>query len=212
MIKVIPAILTNSFDEFEKVIRLIEPHSSRVHLDIADGVFVPNETIKGYMELPLISTDLKFDVHLMVKSPLYLLSYWADISQADRFIVHVESEDTINVLKELKFRNKQIGLALNPDTSISSIEPFLSLINFVQFMTINPGFQGRDFLDYVIEKIENFHKEYPEIIIAVDGGINPTTARNAVLAGACVLVSGSFIFKSGNIGKAIEKLKKISEN
>lgn len=210
MTEIIPAILTNSFDEFEKAVRLVESYTERAHLDIADGVFVSNETIRGYYELDLVSTSLKFDVHLMVANPVNHMSYWT-MDNADRFIVHIESEDVANAIKELKHNNKGIGLALNPDTSISSIESFVSLVDFIQFMTINPGFQGRDFLDHVVGKIENFHKKYPEVAIAVDGGINLTTARRVIAAGASVLVSGSFVLKSGNVGKAINDLKSVSQ-
>ena len=89
MIEIIPAILANSADEFEKIIRLVEPYSTRAHLDVADGIFVPNETIKGYSELEVVSTSLKFDVHLMVKDPLRQLSFWNN-EKADRFIIHIE--------------------------------------------------------------------------------------------------------------------------
>jgi ribulose-phosphate 3-epimerase len=105
-----------------------------------------------------------------------------------------------------------VGLTLNPDTSIEELKPFLNLVDFIQFMTVRPGFQGRDFLYYVVKKIDFFHKLYPNILIAVDGGINPSTARESVAAGASILISGSFILKSGNVGKAIEQLKKIVEN
>lgn len=208
MTEIIPAILTNSFDEFEKAVRLVESHTDRAHLDVADGVFVSNETIRGYYELDLVSTSLKFDVHLMVANPVSHMSHWT-MDNADRFIVHIESEDITNAIKELKHNNKGVGLALNPDTSISSIESFVSLVDFIQFMTINPGFQGRDFLDHVVGKIESFHKKYPEVAIAVDGGINLITARRVIEAGASILVSGSFVLKSGNVGKAINDLKSV---
>lgn len=211
MIEVIPAILTNFRDEFEKAVRLIEPHTTRAHLDIADGVFVLNETIKGYYELDLISTSLKFDVHLMVINPVSHISHWT-MDNVDRFIVHIESNDIETVIKELKYKNKGVGLALNPDTSISSIEPFISLVDFIQFMTVSPGFQGRDFLGHVVKKVRSFHEKHPQIIIAIDGGINPITAKEVVQAGASILVSGSFVLKSGDVGKAIEDLKKISDN
>lgn len=210
MITVIPAILTNSSDDFEKLVRLLEPYSRRIHLDIADGIFVPNETIKGYSELELVSTGLKFDVHLMVKNPLIQMPYW-DKENADRFVIHVESEDVKKTITELRGMNKSVGLTVNPDTPNEAIEPFVTLVDFVQFMTIDPGFQGRKFMNNVLEKIKSFHEKHPEIILAVDGGINPTTAKNMVGAGINILISGSFVLKSGNVGKAIEELRKISE-
>ena len=212
MIEIIPAILTNSSAGFEKAVRLIESHATRAHLDIADGVFVPNETIKGYSELGPTSTGLKFDVHLMVKNPIDQISHWYDIEKADRFIVHIESTDAMTAVKEFRDMGKGIGLALNPDTSISNVEPFIGYADFIQFMAVHPGFQGRDFLDYVVDKIKFFHTKYPEAVIAVDGGINPTTAKNVIQAGASILYSGSYVLKSGNVEKAIEELKKISNN
>ncbi len=211
MIEIIPAILTNSYEELEETVRLIEPHTSRAHLDVADGVFVPNETIRGYSELELITTDLKFDAHLMVRKPLDWLFHW-NLENVDRFIVHIESENIAAVIKELRSMGKNVGLTLNPNTSVSNIEPFVGLVDFIQFMTVNPGFQGGDFLDYVVGKMRSFRKKYPKVIIAVDGGINPTTAKSVIEAGADILVSGSFVLKSGNVSQAIEELKKISEN
>ena len=212
MIEIIPAILTNSQDEFEKAVRLIEPHATRANLDIADGIFVPNTTIKGYSELGLISTGLKFDVHLMVKNPIEQISHWYEIKKADRFIIHIESTDAVTAVKEFRDLDKGVGLALNSDTPITDIELFINHADFIQFMTVHPGFQGRDFLDDVVDKIKFFQKKNPQAIIAVDGGINPTTAKNVIQAGASILYSGSYVLKSGNVGKAIEELKKISEN
>lgn len=211
MVQIISAILTNSSDEFEKTIRLIEPYSDRVHLDIADGIFVSNKTISGYSELDLISTNLKFDVHLMVKNPLDQLSYWNN-PKANRFIIHIESENVAETIKKFRSMNKTIGLTLNPNTSINDIEPFINLVDFIQFMTVNPGFQGGEFVDNVVDKIRNFHEKYPELILAVDGGINPVTAKKLANIGISIFVSGSFILKSEDVGKAIEELKKISEN
>ncbi|MBI4158572.1 MAG: ribulose-phosphate 3-epimerase [Candidatus Yanofskybacteria bacterium] len=215
MVEIIPAILTNSSEELEKEVHLIEPYATRAHLDIADGIFVPNETFKGYSELGLISTDLKFDVHLMVKDPVDQISYWYDIEKADRFIVHIESEDVVNAIKDLKQRNKGVGLALNPDTPTRNIESFVNMVDFVQFMTVNPGFQGGGFVEETVLKIENFHAKYPFVPIAVDGGIHPENKNVSKLikAGASLLVVGSHIVSEGrDVGKAIEELKKISEN
>lgn len=210
MIKIIPAILTNSLEEFERIIRLLEPHTERVHLDIADGVFVPNETIKGHSELELIETRLKFDVHLMVNDPIGEIALWDNKGIADRFIVHVEFDNIEEAVGLLKADGKKVGLALNPDTQIFEAERFIKTVDFVQFMTVNPGYQGRDFLEHVLEKIKSFHKEYPEMVISVDGGINFTTAKKAIQAGATELVSGSYIIKSGNVEKAITELKNIN--
>ena len=211
MVQIIPAILTNSADEFEKIIRLVEPYSARVHLDVADGIFVSNETIKGYSELEVVSTGLKFDVHLMVKAPLMQLSLWNN-EKADRFIIHVESPNLDETIRELRGMGKGIGIAINPDTSVEALEHFIDQADFVCFMTVYPGFQGRGFLDHVVEKIKDFRKKYPGVVIFVDGGINLATAKSAVEAGVNGLVSGSFVVKSGNVGKTIAELQEAVQN
>ena len=191
--------------------KLLEFYAGRVHLDIADGIFVPNETIKGYSELELISTGLKFDVHLMVKDPSGQIDNWEN-GKADRFIIHVESINVDGTIEDIRGRGKSVGLALNPSTPNSSVETFIQGIDLVQFMTIDPGFQGRDFIPQVVEKIRDFRQRYPAMPIAVDGGINLATAKEAISAGANIIVSGSFILKSGNVGKAIAELREAVQN
>lgn len=209
MIEIIPAILAKSSEDFTKTLKLIEPYFSRAHIDIADGVFVPNETVTGHSELEISETDLLFDVHLMVREPLKHIENWFDYQKADRFIIHVESESVDETINDLRNNGKGIAVAINPDTSIKELEPWIGLVDFVQFMTIEPGFQGRDFLDPMVNKITNFHRSYPDINIAVDGGINPDTVKKVVGAGATIIVSGSFLLKSGGIEEAIQKLKNV---
>lgn len=207
MIEIIPAILAKMPEDLMKAIHLIEPYFKRAHLDIADGIFVANETISGHSELEASETNLQFDVHLMVREPLKQIENWLDHQKADRFIIHVESENVGETINDLRSNGKGVAMAINPDTSISELELWLNLVDFVQFMTIEPGFQGRDFLDPMIDKIRNFHKNYPDVVIAVDGGINPDMAKKVTEVGATIIVSGSFLLKSGGIEEAVQKLK-----
>lgn len=212
MIQIIPAILTNSPDELEKMIRQIEPYTTRAHLDIADGVFVSNTTIKGIEELESIHTPLKVTVHLMVQEPENVLDQWLNTG-AEALIFHIESTKKMDeLISRTKAGGKNVGIAINPDTPIEDVAPFVDRVDFMQFMTVDPGFYGSEFKESVLGKIKSFRQKYPDIEIRVDGGISPATAKEAIRAGADVLVSGSFIFKSGDVGKAIEELKKISEN
>ena len=226
MVEIIPAILTNSSDKFKELIRKIELYTNRVHLDIAGGIFVPNKTINGYEELTEIESPLRFDIHLMVEQPHDYLEEWFNIDNVDRFVIHAESEVNFGVIiQKIKERRHIVGLALNPGTSIKKVEPYLLLpgvsgspasgssgslrnLDFIQFMTVYPGFQGGRFVDEVVDKIAAFHKEYPDIIIMADGGITPETAPRLVKAGASVLVSGSYVLKNEDMGKAMEQLRK----
>lgn len=206
MIKVIPAVLAKTFEEFETMIRKIEPYTDLVHLDIADGEFVPNKTIGGYEELQKINTNLNFEVHLMVKNPENIINSWIK-TRAIRYLIHWEStEEFKDLINQFQGSGKELGGVLNPETDYSIIESFIGELDMVQFMTVNPGFYGSAFLPEVLEKIRNFHSVYPSKIIQVDGGINPETVKLVESAGASRATAGSYIFQSDNIKKALKDL------
>ncbi len=208
MTEIIPAILTDSSLKFKDLVLRIEPYAKRIHLDIADGVFVPNKTITGYDEIKGIESASKFDVHLMVTEPAKYLKEWL-FTHADRFIIHIESQGDLGALiEELQKNKRKVGLVLNPETPVVKLEPFISQIDFVQFMTVHPGFQGAGFVKEVVDKIAAFHMKYPDIMLMSDGGITPETAPGLVKAGVSELVAGSYIVKSESVEKAIEDLKK----
>jgi ribulose-phosphate 3-epimerase len=209
MIEIIPAILTDSSVKFKDLVLRLEPYANRIHVDIADGVFVPNKTINGYEEIREIETTVKFDIHLMVASPSDLVKEWTN-AYVNRIIIHAEAEGNLEeIISEVKNNKIRAGLAIKPETSIETIAPYLKQIDFVQFMTVHPGFQGGEFVKEVVDKIASFHHKYPGILIMCDGGITPETAPDLVSAGASELVSGSYIIKSPDVGKAIEQIKKV---
>jgi ribulose-phosphate 3-epimerase len=212
MVEIIPAILTDSRDKFKDLVLRIEPHAKRAHIDIADGGFVPNKTVNGHDVIKEIESALKYDIHLMVSKPQDIIKEWF-YTHADRFIIHAESDaDLGEVIQTLKSEKRSVGLALNPETSADKIEKYLNDTNFVQFMTVHPGFQGGQFVEEVVDKIKSFHEKYPDIMIMCDGAITPETAPKLVAAGASVLVSGSYIIKSEDFGKAIEELKRVTSD
>ncbi|MBI2065123.1 MAG: ribulose-phosphate 3-epimerase [Candidatus Yanofskybacteria bacterium] len=207
MVEIIPAILTDSSVKFKDLALRIEPYASRVHIDIADGVFVPNKTINGYDELRGFESALKFDVHLMVQRPQDVIREWFS-THADRFFIHAESDVNLNVIIEDIHKNeRKVGLVLNPETEVDKIKEFIGKIDYIQFMTVHPGFQGGEFVEGVINIISDFRKAYPDIVIIADGGITPETAPKLKMAGVSIVVVGSYIIKSDNFGEAIEKLR-----
>src|SRR3989344_2369096 len=125
MAEIIPAILTDSSAKFKELVRKLEPYTHRIHIDIADGEFVPNKTISGYEEVKDIEAATKYDVHLMVKEPQKMIKEWF-YSHADRFIIHVESEVSLSeIIKTIKEHDRKVGIALNPETSFEKIEEYL---------------------------------------------------------------------------------------
>lgn len=207
MVEIIPAILTDSSEKFKELVRKLESYASRIHIDIADGGFVPNKTVTGYNELREVEAGVKFDIHLMVEKPAEYLKEWLH-THADRFIIHAESKgDLIGLADELHKNQRKVGLAFNPETDPAKFKELINKVDLVQFMTIHPGFQGQQFLKEVVDKIRTFHKENPDIIIMSDGSTTPETAPQLVEAGVSVLVSGSYVIKSLDFKKAIEELK-----
>lgn len=207
--KIIPAILAKTYEEFESMVKKIEPFADLVQLDIADGGFVPNKTIDGYKELEKIDTKLSFEIHLMVNSPETVLNNWfgAANERVVRYLVHWEVANDFNsLINKIRAVRREVGCVFNPGTDYSTVEPFIDRINLVQFMTVNPGFYGSPFLPEVLSKIRDFQTRLPGKKIQVDGGINPETLRLVESAGVSSAAIGSYIFKSDNIKEALKNL------
>ena len=212
MIKIIPAILATTKEDFEKLLRKVEPYVDRVHLDIGDGDFVPTKTISGYEELIKIETKVKFDVHLMVSQPEDQMYFWYK-TKADRFFIHAETDHGHkNLIDQIHLNGRKVGLVLNPETQTEKIIELIDDIDFVQFMTVHPGFYGSEFVESVTNKILEFHGQYPNIPIFIGNRVNLETILRLISVGATNLVVGSYVVESQDVGKAIEELNKISNN
>lgn len=208
MIEIIPSILVKTKEELVEKVKAVERFVERIHLDIADGIFVPNTTI-SLAEFEQIETGLNCEVHLMVSNPESQAVAWAQ-SKASAVIFHIEAtENPAAVINKIREHEKSVGVALNPKTSTDEIAGIVDLVDFVHFMTVEPGFYGSPFENSVLDKISDFHYFYPDKLIEVDGGVNLETAPKLIQAGAAILVSGSYIFESGNIEEAIKNLKNV---
>ena len=210
-----PSILAGDFSQLGKDIQKLEDGGAdMIHVDVMDGHFVPNITIGPPVSKSLRKyTDLPFDVHLMI-SPVH--KYIEDFSKAGSDIITIHPEatenlkDSIDLIKSLK---KKVGLSLNPDTPIDTIEKYLDQIDLVLVMTVYPGFGGQKFISKVLNKIKNLKNIKDEnkfrFDIEVDGGIDFENNKLAIEAGANILVSGTTIFKNndGDIKKNIDLLR-----
>lgn len=210
-IKVIPAILAKTLAEIEEKIKKVSNLVDWVQLDVADGVFVKNKAWPYQLgndspsDLIDIKDDVKLEVHLMVQNPETVLDEWLKV--ADRIIVHWEATKQIEkIIETVKERNKQIGLAIDPETAVDKVKPFLNKLDVALLMTVHPGWGGQKFEESVIPKIKLLREEWPEGKIEVDGGINLETVKKVTTAGANLLSVGSYIFESDNIEKAINNL------
>lgn len=216
-IEIIPAILINSFEEFDKKVRAVEPYTIWVQLDVADGDFAPSKTWGDPVMLHDYDTSVFIEAHLMVEAPELVIDDWITgraeekDSGMRRIYFHYEAtEKHQELIKKIKDAGKEAGIALLPETPLELIMPFQNQLDAVLIFAGNLGFYGGEFNESVLDKISELRKINPNVIIEVDGGMNPETAKKAVEAGANVIVSGGYIWghKEGP-QKAIEELKKI---
>lgn len=187
-----------------------------LHMDIMDGHFVPNisfgpEAVRVVRPL----TALPLDVHLMCSRPEILLEPFAKAG-SDRITVHIEiGEQVTHLIWKIRSLGKKVGLAINPGTPMSSLEPFLSKVDLILVMTVNPGFGGQPFITETLPKIQQAFSWRAEknlhYRIEVDGGISFQTAAECAHAGADTFVSGTGLFGQRSLKGAIKKMRKIAE-
>jgi ribulose-phosphate 3-epimerase len=185
-----------------------------LHLDIMDGHFVPNisfgpQVVKAIRPL----TKLFFDVHLMCSKPEILFEAFAKAG-ADEMIIHVELGDQIpSLIQNIKALGKKVGLAVNPPTEISSVEPYLDQIDLLLVMTVNPGFGGQEFIREGLSKIRQVaawrREKNLSYRISVDGGINNETGADCARAGADTFVAGTSLFGANDMKSAVSQLRQI---
>ena len=215
MIKVSPSILSADFVNLERDIRALSPAGADyVHVDVMDGLFVPNITIG----IPVVAairkiTELPLDVHLMIDRPI---RYVDDFCKAgsDILTVHVEAdteENTLAALKRIRENGVRAAISVKPKTPAEAVLPFLPYCDLILVMTVEPGFGGQSFMEDMMPKLRKIRTfidaQNPDCELEVDGGINEITARICRENGANVLVAGSAYFKHPDKKEFVRKLK-----
>ena len=213
-IKVAPSVLSADFARMGEEIKSVElAGADMIHMDVMDGVFVPNITfgIKMVADVRKI-TKLPLDCHLMIVHPEKYVSEFAKAG-ADYLTVHYEAckESLAETLKLIKSFGVKCGLVINPDTPVSCVESELALCDMVLVMSVFPGFGGQKFIADVLEKCKEIRgildEGNPSCLLEIDGGINSETAKLAAASGCDVLVAGSSVFGKADRAGAIESLK-----
>lgn len=200
---IIPSIIARSqqeLDERLKKVRLVKP--KMIQFDVMDGVFVPHTSFEFDFK---VSTG-KYEAHLMIKNPqIWLSKYSSDFVS---LVFHYESRIHLHqAIESAKSLGKQVGIAISPETPVDSVIQYLSHIDKVLIMTVNPGKYGSPFIHSTLDKIKYLRKIAPNLDIQVDGSINPTTIKLCREAGANQFVVGSFFQNSTNIKEDWKKLK-----
>ncbi|MFH1683240.1 MAG: ribulose-phosphate 3-epimerase [Candidatus Woesearchaeota archaeon] len=200
--KILPSLMPKSQKELNQDFKKLKGIAKILHLDVADGKFVPNKTFQFPFRL---SKEFQYNAHLMVKNPELWIK--KNLRKIDIFIPQIEEiKDVHNYVSWMKSNKKKIAFALKPETKVSLIKPYLNKIDYVLILTVHPGFYGAKFLKAPLRKIKQIKTINPKIKIIVDGGMHPSTINLAAQAGADLFVSGSYTTKSDNPKRAIKSL------
>lgn len=215
MVKVAPSILSADFVNLERDIRkLSETGADYVHVDVMDGLFVPNITIG----IPVVAairkiTDLPLDVHLMIDRPLRYVDEFCKAG-SDLLTIHVEAdteEHTLEALKKIRAAGVRAAISVKPKTPAEAVLPYLPQCDLILVMTVEPGFGGQSFMADMMPKLKQIRSYIdtmnPDCELEVDGGVNVETAHICRENGANVLVAGSAYFKSSNPSQFIQSVK-----
>ena len=213
MIKIAPSILSADFANLERDIRRIDT-ADYVHVDVMDGLFVPNISIG----IPVVksirpTTALPLDVHLMIVEPVRYVEQFCDAG-ADLVTVHVESdtEEKLHAaIDAIHAKGRRAGIVLKPGTPAEAALPFLTEVELIVVMTVEPGFGGQKFMADMMPKVAAIRamidRQNPACELEVDGGVDPVTCKACIAAGADVLVAGSAVYKAADIPARIAELR-----
>ena len=213
MVKIAPSILSADFANLEREIRRISS-ADYVHVDVMDGLFVPNITIG----IPVVksirpTTALPLDVHLMIVEPVRYVEAFCDAG-ADLVTVHVEADTEERIhsaIEKIHGKGRRAGVVLKPGTPAEAALPFLEEVELILVMTVEPGFGGQKFMADMMPKVSAIRRwideKNPGCELEVDGGVDPTTCKVCIQAGANVLVAGSAVYKAGDIPARIAELR-----
>lgn len=218
MTRVSPSILSADFSRLgEEVARVSASGADWIHLDVMDGMFVPNLTFGP----PVIGavrrySDLPFDTHLMIEDPVRYVDAFADAG-CDSITVHLEADgDIAAALQRVRRRGLRAGISMNPETPFENVVQWLPVVDLLLVMTVHPGFGGQSFIADCLGKISEARewadRNRPSLNISVDGGINDDTARDCVDAGADVLVAGSYLFGREDMSATIRSWQALGPN
>jgi ribulose-phosphate 3-epimerase len=210
-----PSLLSCDFANIQRDVEMInESQADWFHLDVMDGVFVPNisfgfpiiEAVKKHAKKPL-------DVHIMIQNPDDYINTFKDLG-VDILTVHYEACTHLHrTIQAIKQTGMKAGVALNPHTPVSLLTDILNDLDLVLIMSVNPGFGGQKFIPNALNKVKELSElakiKNPSLLIEVDGGVNLETGKELVKAGANALVAGSFVFNSINPSQTIKELKQL---
>jgi len=215
MALIAPSLLAADFLKLQQEVEIVNNSAAAwLHLDVMDGMFVPNISF-GPMVIEFVKKIVKkpCDVHLMIEQPGRYAETFKNAG-ADHLTVHIEACPMLHQdITQIKSLGMKAGVAVNPHTPVALLSDILHEVSIVNLMSVNPGFGGQQFIAYTLEKIKQLKKMISErdldVLIEIDGGVTIDNAREIINAGADVLVAGSTVFRAKDPIGAIEKLKTV---
>ena len=210
-----PSMLSCNFGKLKEEIEMVnQSEAGWFHLDIMDGVFVPNITFgTPILEVFKEYATKHLDAHLMIVNPENYIEKFASLG-ANTITVHYEACDNLqNTINQIKKLNVKAGVAINPDTDVSVLYSLINEIDLICLMSVFPGFSGQKFIPDTFERLEKLKKiitdKNSKALIQIDGGVSTDNAKKLVSLGADILVAGSFVFKSEDASTTIKKLNSV---
>jgi ribulose-phosphate 3-epimerase len=212
-----PSVLSADFGNLQRDLEMInESAADWFHIDIMDGVFVPNISF-GFPVLKAIRRHAQkpLDVHAMIVDPDKYIDMFADFG-TDMLTVHLEACTHLHrTLQRIQSLGMKAGVAINPHTPVSQLEDVMEMVDLVLLMSVNPGFGGQSFIPHTLKKVKQLktliQATQSKALIEVDGGVNQETGKQLIVAGADALVAGNYVFGSAAPMETIEQLKSLSD-
>jgi len=213
-----PSMLSADFTKLADEIEMVnKSEAAWFHLDVMDGVFVPNITM-GFIVIDAINqlAEKPLDLHLMTVNPEKYIEQWRDAG-ADNITVHYEACVHLHrVIQQIKHTGAMAGVAINPHTAVSALSEIIEDLDLVILMSVNPGFGGQSFIPRTYEKVrelsEMIYRRNAKTLIEVDGGVSLSNAGKLIEVGANVLVAGNTVFSSENPTETIHLLKTVTSH
>ncbi len=210
-VRTVPAVLTDDKEALKNVVRLTEGFTDFVQFDLMDGRFVPSRSVTC-ADIASLQTSLEWEAHIMVLNPENCLEDFK-AAGAKKIVFHYEATKTPGaIIDKIHELGMEAALAVNPGTTNEQIKPFAGAIDSVLFMAVIPGFYGAKFIPEVLDKVKAFRKEYPDMQIGLDGGVNGDTIPLIVKAGVDVIYIGSAIYRQPDPAEAYRRLAALAND